>query len=188
MISLFADEFDSDLSSDKTQQLMVLPEQLGLKLFLERHPLRRLSFVKQVFLDTKPVNGLYHYRTRDLEISATRTQSDFGLRYQKQKIWSVSSIARDADAAICRTFVHELGHHLHCVLRQVDALAFRSTMLIPISDSITRYGLVNPQEHFAESFAAFVFQRVELLMDNSFGYAMIQSVLERLELEIKELP
>jgi hypothetical protein len=67
-------------------------------------------------------------------------------------------------------------------------MVFRSTMLTPISDSITQYGLVNSQEHFAESFAAFVFQRVELLMDNSFGYAMIQSVLERLELEIKELP
>lgn len=187
MISPFAHEFDSVLPSDKTQEFMCLPEQLGLEHFLQRHPLQRLSFVAQVFLDAKPINGVYNYRTRDLEVSVTRIQSDFGLRYQKQKIWSVSSIARDADAAIQRTFVHELGHHLHCVLRQVDLMVFRSTMLTPISDSITQYGLVNPQEHFAESFAAFVFQRA-LLMDNSFGYAMIQSVLECLGLEIKELP
>jgi hypothetical protein len=188
VISPFANEFDSVLPSDKTQEFMRIPEQLGLEHFLQANPLKRLSFVKQVFLDAKPLNGLYNYRTREAEISITRLQSDYGKQYQKQKIWSISTAARDADAAIQRTFVHELGHHLHCVLRQVDLMVFRSTMLTPISDSITQYGLVNSQEHFAESFAAFVFQRVELLMDNSFGYAMIQSVLERLELEIKELP
>jgi hypothetical protein len=60
--------------------------------------------------------------------------------------------------------------------------------MIPMSDSISHYGLGNPLEHFAESFAAYVFQRAELVVDDSFGYAMIRKVLERFELELKELP
>lgn len=188
VISLFFKEFDSVLSSDKTQEIMAIPEQLGLGHFLQLNPLHRLSFVQQVFIDGKPINGLYNCRTREVEISVARVQSDYGQRYQKQKIWSVSTAARDTEAAMQRTFVHELGHHVHCVLREVDLMAFRTTMLTPISDSLSQYGLINPQEHFAESFAAFVFHRVELLIDNSFGHAMINRVLGRLELEIKELP
>jgi hypothetical protein len=86
VISPFANEFDSVLPSDKTQEFMRIPEQLGLEHFLQANPLKRLSFVRQVFLDAKPLNGLYNYRTREAEISITRLQSDYGKQYQKQKI------------------------------------------------------------------------------------------------------
>jgi hypothetical protein len=61
-------------------------------------------------------------------------------------------------------------------------------MMTPRSDALSQYGLMNPLEHFAESFAAYVFQRTELLIDDAFGHATIERVLTRLALELKELP
>jgi hypothetical protein len=61
-------------------------------------------------------------------------------------------------------------------------------MMTPKSDALSQYGLINSFEYFAECFVAHVFQRIELALDDQFGYAMIERVLARLGLEIKELP
>lgn len=187
MQPLFAQQIESVLSSDETLAFLQICDELGLGTFLVQCPLSKISLVSQVLIDAKAVNGFYNYKTQELEISLFRTAQDFGHLYRKQRIWSISSLALNAKASIARTLVHELGHHLHRVLWDVDSTMFRQTMLIPTTDSLTQYGLLSAQEHFAETFAAFVFHRVELFMDDSLGYAMMTSVLARLGLEIKEL-
>jgi hypothetical protein len=185
--SSFAKHLESS-AYEELQELLKIPEQIGLLKFLEQHPLNGLYFANDILVNAREVNGAYLFSTQEASINLTRTSKDFGQVYQKQQFWSISTLASNQHSAIQRTFVHELGHHIHQTLRRLDLSLFRFTMMIPMSDSISHYGLGNPLEHFAESFAAYVFQRAELVVDDSFGYAMIRKVLERFELELKELP
>jgi hypothetical protein len=184
----FALQIRSELNQEQTEAFLQIPEQIGLTEFLKKYPLDSLSFAKTVMVDTREVNGVYNFLTQEVSISLVRSSSDFGQSYQKQRIWSISALARTREAAIQRTFVHELGHHVHRTLRELDISVFRFTMMTPRSDALSQYGLDSAFEHFAESFSAYVFHRVELALDDSFGYAMIQRVLIRLGLELEELP
>lgn len=185
--SSFAKHLESS-AYDELQELLQTPEQIGLLKFLEQHPLNGLYFANDILVNAVEVSGVYLFSTQEASINLTRTNKDFGQVYQKQQFWSVSTLAINRHSAIQRTFVHELGHHIHQTLRKLDLSLFRFTMLTPTSDSISHYGLGNPLEHFAESFAAHVFQRIDLLSDDSFGYDMIERVLARFDLKIGELP
>jgi hypothetical protein len=185
--SLFAKHIESPPFKE-LHDILLIPEQIGLLQFLEQHPLERLRFADRVAVNASEVNGLYLFSAQEANINLTRNLQDFGQVYQKQNFWSISCLADTPSLAIQRTFVHELGHHVHQILRQLDISLFRSTMMIPTSDSLSQYGLGNPLEHFAESFAAHIFHRTELLLNDSLGYAMIERVLARFDLKIGELP
>jgi hypothetical protein len=185
---LFAEHIESDLSETQLQGLLQIPEQMVLSDFLIQYPLRSLRFKNQIIFDDREVNGVYEFLTREASINLLRQTFEYGQLYQKQKFSSISVLALDTHLAIARTFVHELGHHVHCILREQDLSLFRTTMMTPRSDSLSQYGLTNPLEYSAESFAAYVFQRIELLIDDPFGHGTIEKVSARLSLEIKELP
>lgn len=186
--TLFVEHIESELPESQLQVFLQIPEQIGLSDFLIQHPLQTIRFEYNIVFDGREVNGLYEFLTREASVNLSRQVFDCGQPYQKQKFSSISVLAEDTHLAIGRTFVHELGHHVHCILREQDLSLFRMTMLTPRSDSLSQYGLINPLEYFAESFAAYVFQRLELLIDDPFGHATIDRVLARLALNIKESP
>jgi hypothetical protein len=185
---LFAEHIESDLSEIQLQGLLQIPEQVGLSYLLIQYPLRSLRFKNQIIFDGREVNGVYEFLTREASVNLSHQAFEYGQLYQKQKFSSINVLAVTTDLAIARTFVHELGHHVHCILREQDLSLFRTTMMMPRSDSLSQYGLMNPLEYFAESFAAYAFRRIELLIDDPFGHATIERVLAWLALEIKELP
>jgi hypothetical protein len=185
---LFTEHIESELPDPQLRALLQIPEQIGLLDFLIQYPLRTIRFEHNIVFDGREVNGVYEFLTREASVNLSRQAFEYSQLYQKQKFSSISVLAVTADLAIARTLVHELGHHVHCILRELDLSLFRTTMMTPRSDSLSQYGLMNSLEYFAESFAAYVFQRIELLIDDPFGHATIERVLARLSLEIKELP
>jgi hypothetical protein len=186
--TLFAKHIESELPDAQLQTFLQIPEQIGLARFLIQYPLRSIRFEHNIIFDGREVNGVYEFLTREASVNLSRQIFDYGQPYQKQKFSSISVLAADTHFATERTFVHELGHHVHCILRELDLSLFRITMMTPRSDSLSQYGLTNSLEYFAESFAAYVFQRTELRIDDAFGHAIIERVLTRLALELKELP
>ncbi len=165
-----AQEFSSSLSDQQTQQIILVLEESGIVSFLRVHPFRLLELRSNVVLQTRPVHGVYSYQTTDTKINVHRDNADFGQSYQQQAFWSISALADTKLNAIRRTLIHETGHHVHHVLRTTDPSFFRSTMLIPRSSALSQYGMQNNPEYFAEAFAAFVFQRIELFVQDKLGY------------------
>jgi hypothetical protein len=85
------------------------------------------------------------------------------------------------------TLVHELGHHIHNILEQVDIEMYLSTMRANRLAGGTLYAQKSRREYFAESFALYVYQHEALLGRDPSGYGMIESALKRLELEVNPL-
>jgi hypothetical protein len=184
----FALEIVSVLDEEQTQFLLSAPRKIGLEGFLIQHPLKTIRFQNKVLYLESEVNGIYDFQTKEASIALLRNDSEYAKVYEKQRFWSLSVLAKTLPQAVERTLIHELGHHLHGILRDVDLPLFRSTMLTPRSDALSQCGLQNSFEYFAECFTAHVFERVELMFDDQFGYAMIERVLARLEINLKELP
>jgi hypothetical protein len=178
----------SQLSEPETQQLLDTLEQIGLGDFLRQYPLQHLEFNAEVLHNGQVVNGIYDFYSKSAEISLTREASEYNQPYHKQRFWSISSLANTKTQAVARTFIHEIGHHLHQLLEQMSPTQFRATMLLPRTNALSQYAMQRNREYFAECFAAYVYQRVELLMDDTLGYDMIERSLDALGISVKEAP
>lgn len=187
MKTLFAQQLESVLDQAQTQVLLDLPKRIGFSDFLVQHPLQKIVFAQKIIDNQVEVNGIYDYVLKIAEVSVSRAEIEYGWYYRKQDFWSISSLGINLQNAIERTFIHELGHHLHRVLREIDLPLFRSTMLFPVGNALSQYGLKSNLEYFAENFVAYVYHRIEFLIDDQLGYDMLERVFRRLGLEIKEL-
>jgi hypothetical protein len=177
----------SELDPQATSELLESLVEMGIGAFLQINPIR-LEIRPQVLFLGRQVNGIFDFKTQTAQIAFARNLDEYAVPYQKQKFFSISHLGMTPHACVARSLAHELGHHLHHVLKAKDFGVFRQTMYAVLSDSLSQYGLSNPYEYFAECFAAFVYHRAELFMDDKFGYAMLERSLERLSLEIRELP
>jgi hypothetical protein len=178
----------SVLNDDALNNVLSVLDRIGLMTFLKSHPLESLIFEERIFSENRVINGQYEFFTQIVRVSVSREKHEYNVIYRKQRFWSISSLANNPEQAYVRTLIHELGHHLHRTLREVDKIAFRSTMTVPNYNALSQYGLQDNLEYFAECFAAFIFQPVELLLEDSLGYDMITRVLEKLNLNLKEMP
>ncbi len=180
-------EIDSVLHDIETQRILQVFESIGAVDFLVLFPFQKISLLKQIIVANFQVNGLYNYRTQECEMSVSRGTHEFGQQFSYQNVYSISSLATNEFAAIQRTAIHELGHHIHNRLRNTQLPFFRRTMQIPRVFSISQYAAKDNLEYFAESFAAFVFCQDQLMHHDQIGYNMIIEALGLLELQIKEL-
>jgi hypothetical protein len=182
-----AQVFFSTLPYQQMQKIVLVLEESGLASFLRSNPFALLEFCTDLNLQNHSVHGMYSYQTTEVKINVNRDNNDFGQTYNQQLFWSISTLANTELDAIRRTLIHETGHHLHNTLRTLDSNFFRSTMLMPKSSALSQYAMQNNPEYFAEAFAAYVFQRTELLVQDKLGYDMITKSLSILGLQIKEL-
>ena len=86
-----------------------------------------------------------------------------------------------------RTFVHELGHHIHLhdqpvrggrasqLSQRVDAIV--GVAFVRSRGPITMYGQQSAREFFAESFAAYMFERAALQQHDPVAFKMVVDVL-----------
>ncbi len=186
--SFFAQNIITELDDFQTSQLLDILGQVGLGSLLEHFPFTSLQFVAEVLYQGRQVNGVYDFKRGIAEIALSRADSDFGMSYAKHQFWSISSLATTSKQAITRTLIHETGHHLHSILRSEDRVLYGRTLILPSSNGISQYATVDPYEYFAECFSAFVYQRTEFFVDDVVGYGIMQAVLERFGVKIKELP
>lgn len=187
MESPFAKTIVSELTNSQTSQLLDFLGQIGLGNVLKRFPFIGLHFLPSILYQGRYVHGVYDFKQGIAEIALNRTVTDYGCSYVKQQFWSISSLAATSEQAIARTLIHETGHHLHSFLRSEDRFLYGRTLNLLISNGISQYATLDPYEYFAECFSAFVFQRTEFFVDDVIGYGIIQGVLDRLGVRIKDL-
>jgi hypothetical protein len=105
------------------------------------------------------------------------------------RTFALSGVAKTAFEAVQKTLVHELGHHLHQKLSEVDFFRFQLTFKVIRSNAASVYAKTrfNPEEYFAETFVAWVFHRTDLIIFDELGYAMMQTALQVIGVEVHEL-
>jgi hypothetical protein len=184
---MYAFEVFSDVSESETKTIFQVFETSGIAAFLQTNPFQRLSLRQNLIFQNQPILGLYGYQTGEAEISVSRASHEYGVTYQHQRFWSISSLANTPLQAVQMTCLHETGHHIHAYLREVDLQQFSQTMFVPRTNALSQYGTSRNLEYFAECFAAYVFNRTELLTDDSIGYAMIERALTRLGIVVQEV-
>ena len=183
----FAALLQTELTDDETASLISVYEQAGFQEFLHDNPFQ-LILKQSVEYGGRQANGFYNFATKQAEVSLTREASSYQQTFEQQAFFSISTLAKTPTEAIQRTLIHEAGHHLHSVLRSTDTALFKITMLAPTMSALSQYGTQTQLEYFAESIAAYIFHRTELMVYDSFGYGIIKKVLERLNLELQEIP
>jgi hypothetical protein len=184
---MYALKVFSDVSELETKTILQVFETVGVAAFLQTHPFQSLNLRQALTFQNQTVLGLYSYQTGETEICVSRATTEYGVTYQHQRFWSISSLANTPLQAVQITCLHETGHHIHAHLREVDLQQFGQTMLVPRSNALSHYGMSRNLEYFAECFAAFVFKRTELFTDDSLGYAMIERALTRLGIVVHEV-
>lgn len=144
--------------------------------FLERKPLSEL-FLSPHVSSGHDSNGAYWPGLERLGVRTRRRGDTFANPFQPGESWSISYTGKDRLDAMRRTFVHELGHHVHLTGGTAADRLVMKAYLDPKSNPITRYGGVKRVEYFAESFAAYVFHRGALRKHDPVGYKMVREVL-----------
>jgi hypothetical protein len=180
----FQGRLETVLTNEETASITSVVTQAGLGAFLDAHPME-LSLQPSVQFRGRDVAGVYDFWNRRAEVATTR--NDPSQPFRSRATESVSSTGATPLERVRRTLIHEIGHHVHWLLRELHPDLFRRSILLPRSDAITTYATSDELEYFAESFAAFVFLRTELIVQDRLAYAMIEETLVRLGVEVNEL-
>jgi len=164
------------LSDAEQSKVLEAARKAKLVDFLERRPLSEL-FLKPSVSSGHGVNGAYWPSLERMGVRTKRPGDTFGQLFEPGKSWSISYSGKDKLDAIRRTFVHELGHHVHLTggtaIDQIVQQAYND----PKASPMTRYGGTTRQEYFSESFAAYTFHRGALRKHDPVGYKMVRQVL-----------
>lgn len=171
----FAKLEQGDLKGPELEQVLLAARKARLVEFLARKPLSELGFARQ--LGNTSDLGQYWATSRKLGVRTGRRADNFGQEFAPGVMWSISKTASSRIDAIRRTFVHELGHHLHFTAGSDADKVVRNAFQDPNSKPLTRYGGTVHYEYFAESFAAWVFHRGDLRRHDPVGYRMVREVL-----------
>gem|GEM_PF-1478846 len=184
--SPYALETVTHLSADQLERLTGIFKDIGVDEWLEQNPLNRLELSKEVLDDGVAVNGIYSFTNKTIQVATARDKREYGRAFEWQRVYSVSSTAQTPFEAIQRTLVHELGHHVHNVLRRLNEPQFVQTQRANFLQAGTVYGKRNPLEYFAECFALYVYFPDPLERKDPSGYVMLEKALHRVGLEVTQ--
>jgi hypothetical protein len=182
--SPYALETVTHLNQDQLERLTGIFKDIGVDGWLERNPLSRLELSKEVLDDGVAVNGIYSFVNQTIRVATARDKREYGRTFEWQRVYSVSSTAQTPFEAIQRTLVHELGHHVHNLLRRLNEPQFVETQRVNFLQAGTVYGKRNPLEYFAECFALYVYFPDPLERKDPSGYVMLEKALHRVGLEV----
>ncbi len=176
----------TSLDVTETQLILEIFDKIEAVQWLVKNPFRQITLAKKIYFNGKEANGMYSYRTQEMEISTSRSIPDYGKSLNWGKIQTLSMTGRTELEAIWFTGLHELGHHVHKVLLETNKAQFGMTILAVRTNGVSNYSKTAEIEYFAETFAAWVLYRTELALYDQLGYAMIERALKTLALEVKE--
>jgi len=153
---------------------------------LSENPFAYLRLKSSVYLENSPKSGWYSFDEGGAEISVSRDSDEYGQIFEWGLIKKLSCTAPHEFGAVLGTLVHEIGHHLHRLLKFKDLARFSQTCLTPRHNACSRYGMINGLEYFAETFAAYIYFRPELISYDEVGYTMLESALEFMGVRVNE--
>jgi hypothetical protein len=155
----YARELVTHWNQDHIDRVIQVVENMGAADWLKANPLTRLEFEREVVLDGISMNGVYSFTDRVLQIATSRDRDlgEFGKDFIWNQVHSVSVTGQTPTESIQRTLVHELGHHVHNILGEVDLAEFNKTIRVNWLRGGTVYARTSYQEYFAETFAMYVF-------------------------------
>lgn len=164
----------------------------GLDGFLASEPIARLNFRARLADRDGEYNGHYNPRTREIAVSLNRPKgSGHGVPFRWGAVESVSVTGATRDAALQRTFVHELGHHLHYVYDARRGAGTAEALISPAFQAARRRdrlvsdrASINWKEYFCETHSAYVYARRELQKRDPDGYNLVEKI--RAELGVKQ--
>jgi hypothetical protein len=187
--SIYTTQLKYTDSDDTVQGVLAILDHLGIQSWLVQHPFYQLEFSDVVQLGPRQVNGWYSYRDKSAHIALSRSQDTYGTKLDWGRNKALSHVSSTELEAVQKTLIHELGHHLHQRLSEVDLLRYNLTFRVIRSNAASEYAKTpfNPEEYFAETFVAWVFHRTDLIIFDELGYAMMKTALSILSVEVKEL-
>jgi hypothetical protein len=179
----FTLKLEAVLSKEQLEPLGEMLIQAGLSHFLQSYPMSYLRIQNTVDLHGSPVNGVYDFEEGGAEIALERDGDEYGQVFQWGYTSKISATGITPFEAVCRTLVHEIGHHLHRTLRLADPSRFVQSLQAPRQNAASAYGKTDRLEYFAETFSAYVFYPTELIFYDESGYKMMKSVLDSLGIQ-----
>jgi hypothetical protein len=183
----FADTLVTELLPESVSQITEIFDRMGVAGWLEQNPFSSLEFSPSITIGTREYGGWYDFPTQSAAIALSKTPDEYGQELIWGKISKLGVAAATPDEAVQRTLVHELGHHIHKKLGNMDSRAFNMIVRAVTSNGGSHYSRKNGLEYFAESFSAYTFHRTELIFHDQLGYDMIERALKTLGIEVAEL-
>jgi hypothetical protein len=175
------------MNQDHINRLTQVFEEIGAKRWLEENPLSRLELTHFVVFQGKNVNGLYDFQEKVMQVATMRSPDEYHKVFDWQRIHSVSSTGDTQMESLKRTMIHELGHHIHNILMDMDVDLFGRTLRVNFLAGGTLYAQTSEYEYFAETFSLYVYFHDELLKRDAAGHGMIRLALSRIGLEVNPL-
>ncbi|MGH8429991.1 MAG: hypothetical protein ACREUF_06280, partial [Solimonas sp.] len=176
----------SESTTEVRARLLDVISAARLEGFLQRVPLRQIDFVRR--MPARTAHGVYSIQQQRIWVNTQRPRSSYGQEWVPGSNWSVSMLGRNALEAKQRTFAHELGHHIHLSITRPTHLALGAEIGTQADAEVARafrsgrpltvYASRIDYEYFAESFAAYVFERERLRQFDPVGHDMVRRVLQ----------
>jgi hypothetical protein len=173
----------------RINEIIQIVEDIGAADWLKAHPLARLEFEREVLLDNISVNGVYSFADQVIQIATGRERhlGEFGKEFVWEQVYSVSVTGQTPAESIQRTLVHELGHHVHNMMKIANLAEYEKTYRVNRLTGGTAYAKKSPREYFAETFALYIFHNANLSSKDVQGYGMIEKALFIVGLGVKTL-
>jgi hypothetical protein len=130
--------YDAEFEPDEVVSVF---SEIGTETWLAKNPFEKIVFSGKVFYENREVHGLYSAFAQEVHVATTRSSDIQPFRWGE--IQAVSHTALTSLEAIRKTLIHELGHHLHAHLLQLNKTQFMQTTLMVRTNAISHYGRVN---------------------------------------------
>jgi SPP1 gp7 family putative phage head morphogenesis protein len=125
--------------------------------------------------DGTRLNGFFNVESRTVYVATTRPRGSWGVRLDgPARPFSVSMSGASEQDARKITYAHEVGHAIEML--PAAAKAIRRALAEPNRAPIT-VNAEDPEQYFAECFAAFEHRRKYLEQNDPVGYRMVLDVL-----------
>ena len=152
---------------------------------LKSAPIKRLNFELGLIDDEGDYSGAYFPQIRKVVINQKREPESYGQTFIAGQVQAVSFAGKDLKAAMQRTFIHELGHHMLNVVPAKTRLEMENLLRASSKHSkpISERAKASWSEYFCETHAACVYHKQSLLKYDLLGYNTVVKVRFLLGLE-----
>lgn len=151
--------------------------------FLNTHPLRNVSVAKNPSRDPalrSGQQGAYYVAKASIVLQPVRSLERNAALFDEDSVFGAKTAPGDYAKQQAIAFAHELGHHVWETVDKAAGLPFRKSVTIDAfmadDKKISQYATTHFREYFAESFAAYHYNRALL---SPVALRMVETVIAK---------